>query len=82
MRDVPLQELRRVAESLGVLRGRTVTNVVMRSDLRQLRLELDDGTLAVIALGQDPDGRARMEVDVVRPPEAPAPQLEVRFESA
>jgi hypothetical protein len=54
----------------------------MRSDLRQLRIELDDGSLAVIGVLVDDDGRPRLEVDVVRHADAPAPQLEVRFESA
>ena len=82
MKDVSLQDLRRVAESLAALRGRTVTGAVMRSDLRHLRIELEGGLLAVVAVGTDGEGRPRLEVDVVRPAEAPSSQLEVRFESA
>jgi hypothetical protein len=81
MTQVSLQELRRIAESLSVLRGKTVTDAVMRSDQRQLRIELADGHLVVVSAGTDPAGRPRLEVDVVRRP-AEHHQLEVRFESA
>lgn len=70
-----LQDLWRVAEALESLRGATLANVVMRSDLRQLRLECEDGTLAVIRLE---DGR--LEVDVIRRAVPPTAQLEVRFD--
>lgn len=70
-----LQDLWRVAEALESLRGATLANVVMRSDVRQLRLECEDGTLAVIRLE---DGR--LEVDVIRRAVPPTAQLEVRFD--
>jgi hypothetical protein len=82
MAPISLLDLRRVADALAALRGETITNAVMRSDLRQLRLEMSDGTLAVFRLDADEDGRPRFEVDVIRPPAAPSSQLEVRFESA
>lgn len=75
-----MQELRRVADSLAQLRGRTVVDAVMRSDLRQLRIELADGNLVVLTLDADELGRARFEVDVVRSPDVPNRQLEVRFD--
>jgi hypothetical protein len=53
----------------------------MRSDLRQLRLELDDGTLVVVGVGPDPSGKARLELDAVRQA-ADQQQLEVRFEAS
>jgi len=81
MTQISLQELRRIAESLGVLRSTTVTGAVMRSDQRQLRIELADGHLVVLSAGADSAGRPRLEVDVVRRP-AEHHQLEVRFESA
>jgi hypothetical protein len=81
MTQVSLQELRRIAESLSVLRSKTVTDAVMRSDQRQLRIELADGHLVVVSAGTDPAGRPRLEVDVVLRP-AEHHQLEVRFESA
>ena len=76
-----MQELRRVADSLAQLRGRTVVDAVMRSDLRQLRIELADGNLVVLTLDADELGRARLEVDVVRSPDVPNRQLEVRFDT-
>jgi hypothetical protein len=47
MTQISLQELRRIADSLTTLRGRTVVSAVMRSDQRQLRIELADGHLVV-----------------------------------
>jgi hypothetical protein len=54
----------------------------MRSDRRQLRVEMADGQLLVVGLDVDETGHPRLEVDVVRPPAEHANQLEVRFESA
>ncbi len=82
MSTVPIAELRRLAETLGTLRGHAVLNAVLRSDLRQLRLELADGLLAVVAVGADEDGRPRLEIDVIRQTEGAASQLEVRFDPA
>ncbi len=81
MTPIPLHDLRRVTSALESLRGRTVGNASMRSDLCQLRLELEDGTLIVVGVGPDPSGRARLEVDVVRRA-ADRHQLEVRFEAS
>ncbi|HEX5385877.1 MAG TPA: hypothetical protein VFW66_04175 [Gemmatimonadales bacterium] len=81
MLQISLQELRRVADSLATLRGQMVVGAVMRSDRRQLRVELGDGRMAVVSIDADADGRPRLEFDVVRRP-AEQPQLEVRFESA
>ena len=71
-----------MAEALSALHGSTVVNAVMRSDLRQVRLELADGTLAVVRIEDDADGHARLEVDVIRRRPSVSSQLEVRFESA
>lgn len=81
MSHIPLQDLRRVSAALESLRGRAVATASMRSDLRQLRLELDDGTLVVVGVGPDPSGKARLELDVVRQA-ADQQQLEVRFEAS
>ena len=81
MSHVPLQELRRVTDSLAQLRGKTVADAVIRSDLRQVRIELSDGQLVVLTLDADELGRARLEVDIVRTPEVPTRQLEVRFDA-
>jgi hypothetical protein len=79
--QLPLTDLRRVAAALDSLRGRTVAGAHMRSDLRQLRLELEDGSLVVVGVGADGGGKARLEVDVVRRA-ADRHQLEVRFEAS
>ena len=82
LRPVSLQDLRRITDTLAVLRDRTVAGAVMRSDRRQLRVEMSDGQLLVVSVDLDPDGRPQLEVDVVRPAAEPSSQLEVRFESA
>jgi hypothetical protein len=82
MAPISLQDLRRVSDALAKLHGTAVVTAVMRSDLRQLRLELSDGTLAVVRIDADDDGRARLEVDVIQRRPAASSQLEVRFESA
>jgi len=81
MTQVSFQELRRIADSLAALRGKSLAAAVMRSDLRQLRLETDDGLMMVLTVEVDEAGRPRLEVDVVRHPEEPGRQLEVRFDA-
>jgi hypothetical protein len=54
----------------------------MRSDRRQLRIEMADGQLLVVSADLDDSGRPQLEVDVIRPPAEQGNQLEVRFESA
>ena len=82
MTNVPLQDLRRVAEALMQLHGKPVVDASMRSDLRQIKIELAEGLVVVVAAEIDEDGRPRLEVDVVRRLDEAAPQLEVRFDSA
>ncbi len=82
MTNVPVQDLRRVAEALLQLHGRSVVAASMRSDLRQVKIELADGLVIVVAAEIDEDGRPRLEVDVVRRMEDPSRQLEVHFDSA
>jgi hypothetical protein len=53
----------------------------MRSDQRQLRIELADGYLVMVTVAPDSVGRSRLEVDVV-PKRMEQHQLEVRFETA
>jgi len=81
MTQVSFQDLRRIADSLASLRGKSVASAVMRSDLRQLRLELEDGMMMVLTVESDESGRPRLEVDVVRQAEEAGPQLEVRFDA-
>ena len=81
MGQLPLNDLRRVAAALDSLRGRTVAGAHTRSDLRQLRFELEDGSLVVVGVGAGGGGKARLEVDVVRRA-VDRHQLEVRFEAS
>ena len=81
MAQVTLQNLRRVAESLSLLKGRTVLDASIRSDFLQLRLELSDGAFLVVALEGDETGRPHLEVDVVRHTEEHDRQLEVGFDA-
>jgi len=76
-----IQLLRQVSDTLAQLRGREVVNAVMRSDLRQLKIELSDGAVVVLGIEREAGG-ARLEVDVVRRPVPAGAQLEVRFETA
>jgi len=76
-----LQELRRIAEAVGHLRDRTVQDVVMRSDCRQLRITLEVGQILLVSVLMDEAGKPRLDADLVRAAdEAPQGQLEVRFD--
>jgi hypothetical protein len=79
---VSLHDLRRIADGLTVLRGRSVTGATLRSDRRQLRIEMADRVMLVIGVDLDEGGHPRLEVDVVRPPAEAVNQLEVHFEPA
>ena len=81
MTQISLQELRQIADSLSALRGKSVVAAAMRSDQRQLRIELADGYLVMVTVAPDSVGRSRLEVDVV-PKRVEQHQLEVRFETA
>jgi hypothetical protein len=80
--SLELQQLRRVAGAVARLRGEGVREVTVRSDLRQLKVELDSGLILVVSAERDAQGRPRLEVDVVEraPDTALRHQLEVRFE--
>lgn len=75
-------ELRRIVSAVERLRGETVREATVRSDLRHLRLEFASGLILIVAVERDEAGRPRFELDVVTaPPEAVSkPQIEVRFE--
>lgn len=75
-------QLRQMADTLAQLRGSEVRDAVMRSDLRQLKLELADGAVVLIAVIAGEGGQPRLEVDVVEKTRSRGPQLEVRFDSA
>lgn len=81
MSITPVQDLRRIADAMGQLRGRTVQEVEIRADCRLLRVTLTDGELLLIAVLLDDSGKARLDVDLLRAVEEPPhSQLEVPFE--
>jgi hypothetical protein len=82
MTQLSIQALRQVAETLALLKGREVGDAIMRSDMRQLKIELADGAVLLLAVTTDEGGGARLEVDVIRAPRVPSAQLEVRFDTA
>ncbi len=77
MLQIPVQDLRRVAATLSALRGQEIADLVMRSDLRQLKIELSQGRLLVIGVEPDDAGRYHLSVDVVAPLDDLSRQLEV-----
>lgn len=81
MLQIPVQDLRRVARSLQELRGERIDDCVMRSDLRQLKVELQGGRMLVIGIEADDQGRPHLAVDVVAPIDDSSRQLEVGLDS-
>ena len=82
MLQIPVQDLRRVAATLSALRGLAIDDFVMRSDLRQLKIELSDGRLLVVGVEPDDAGRQyHLTVDVVAPMDDLSRQLEVGLDS-
>ncbi|HEV2751842.1 MAG TPA: hypothetical protein VGV12_15075 [Gemmatimonadales bacterium] len=77
-----LQDLRRIAGAVARLRGEAVKEVTVRSDLRQIKVELQSGVILVVSAEKDGQGRPRLEVDVVEQPQdtAARQQIEVRFD--
>ena len=77
-----LQDLRRIAVAVARLRGEAVREVTVRSDLRQIKVELQSGVILVVSAERDGQGRPRLEVDVVDLPQdtAARQQIEVRFD--
>lgn len=81
MLQIPVQDLRRIAATLSALRGEAITELVMRSDLRQLKIELTHGRLLVIGVELDDAGRHHLSVDVVAPIDDLSRQLEVGLDA-
>ena len=82
MSSLELQDLRRIAGAVARLRGEGVRDVTVRSDLRQLRVELESGVILVVSAEPDGQGRPRLQVDVVELPQdvSAKQQIEVRFD--
>jgi len=79
---VDLQDLRRVVGAVTRLRGETVKQVTVRSDVRHLKVEFDSGLILLISAERDAQGRPRLEVDVIEALQdtGTKPQIEVRFD--
>ncbi len=82
MSTVDLQDLRRVVGAVTRLRGETVKQVTVRSDVRHLKVEFDSGLILLISAERDAQGRPRLEVDVIEAMQdtGTKPQIEVRFD--
>jgi len=54
----------------------------VRSDVRQLKVELESGLILVVTAERDAQGRPQLEVDVVELPRdaSTKQQIEVRFD--
>jgi len=80
--SLELQDLRRIVGAVARLRGESVRDVTVRSDLRQVKVELESGLILVVSAGRDAQGRPRLEVDVVELPQdaSAKQQIEVRFD--
>jgi hypothetical protein len=78
MERAELQGMRRLADALDGVRGRTIEGCTLRTDRKQLKLELGDGMLLVVGLDLDDQGRPRLMVHVTRPSDSTT-QLEVPF---
>jgi hypothetical protein len=79
---VDLQDLRRIVVAVARLRGETVKDVTVRSDVRHVKVEFESGLILVISAERDAQGRPRLEVDVVETPQDAGlkQQIEVRFD--
>lgn len=82
MSAIDLQDLRRIVGAVARLRGETIRDLTVRSDIRHVKIEFDSGLILVISAEPDPQGRPRLEVDVVEVPQDAAArhQIEVRFD--
>ena len=74
-----VRDLRRIADAVAHLRERTVHDVSIRSDCRQLRVTLDDGQMLLLSVLLDEAGKPRLDADLLRAAEDSHGQLEVEF---
>jgi hypothetical protein len=82
MSSADLQDLRRIVLAVTRLKGETVKQVTVRSDIRHVKVEFDSGLILVISSERDAQGRPRLEVDVVEATQDAGvkQQIEVRFD--
>jgi hypothetical protein len=68
--------------SLQQLRGQEIGDCVLRSDLKQLKVELSDGRLIVIGVEMDEQSRQHhLTIDVAAPIDEVGRQLEVGLDA-
>lgn len=79
MSIAPVHDLRRIADAVAHLRERGVLDVVLRSDCRQLRVQLDSGEVLLLSVMLDEQGKPRLDADLLRAPDGATNQLEVEF---
>ncbi len=53
MNEVDLGELRRIVAAVARLRGELVREVTVRSDVRQIKVELESGLILVVSAERD-----------------------------
>lgn len=82
MSTADLQDLRRVVGAVTRLKSETVKHVTVRSDVRHVKVEFESGLILLISAERDPQGRPRLEVDVVEALQDAGlkQQIEVRFD--
>jgi hypothetical protein len=82
MSSAELQDLRRIVLAVTRLKGETVKQLTVRSDIRHVKVEFDSGLILVISSERDAQGRPRLEVDVVEATQDAGvkQQIEVRFD--
>ena len=82
MSPVDLQDLRRIVGAVARLRGETVRDLTVRSDVRHVKVEFESGLILVISAERDAQGRRRLEVHVVEAVQDASvkQQIEVRFD--
>ena len=82
MSTADLQHLRRIVAAVSRLRGETVRDVTVRSDVRHVKVEFESGLILVISAERDAQDRPQLEVDVVEAPQDAGlkHQIEVRFD--
>ena len=82
MSPVDLQDLRRIVGAVARLRGETVRDLTVRSDVRHVKVEFESGLILVISAERDAKGVPRLEVDVVEASQDAGlkHQIEVRFD--
>ena len=82
MSSLGVQALRRIVGAVARLKGESVRDVTVRSDLRQLKVELQSGLILVVSAERGAQGKPQLEVDVVESPQdaSTRQQIEVRFD--